>query len=137
MTDIELAKNNLMGHTLSLCRDGVCLTSDKKGIAPMLGFIEEGRNLVGFSVADRIVGKAAALLFAKAGIARVHALVLSLGGKETLERYKIPYTFDALTKSIINRAGTDVCPMERTVAEIDDCEKGYAALLRRALEMNI
>ena len=63
MTDLELAKRNLAGHTICLCKDGKLLTSDKRGISPMMDFIEEGRDVTGYSVADKIVGKAAAFLF--------------------------------------------------------------------------
>ena len=135
MTDSEIAKKNLEGHTLSLCRDGVCLTSDKRGIAPMLDFIARGYDLSGFSLADLVVGKAAVLLFAKAGIACVHAEVLSEGGRETLEKFKIPYTFDCIAKNIVNRDGTDICPMEKTDEKIDDFEEGYEALVRKVAQM--
>ena len=39
MTDIELAKENLSGHTLALCKDGNIITSDKRGVAPMVDFL--------------------------------------------------------------------------------------------------
>ena len=68
MTDLELAKRNLAGHTICLCKDGKLLTSNKRGISPMMDFIEEGRDVTGYSVADKIVGKAAAFLFVLAGL---------------------------------------------------------------------
>lgn len=67
MTDLELAKRNLAGHTICLCKDGKLLTSDKRGISPMMDFIEEGRDVTGYSVADKIVGKAAAFSFRPCG----------------------------------------------------------------------
>lgn len=48
MTDIEKAKQSLAGHTIALCKGGDIVTSDKRGIAPMLGFIAENRNLAGY-----------------------------------------------------------------------------------------
>ena len=128
MTDIEAAKHNLEGHTICLCKGGNCLFSEKRGIAPMMDFIADGVNLAGYSVADLIVGKAAALLFVKCGIVSVYAKTLSKGGKEVLEKHGVPCEYGVLTDRIINRAGTDTCPMEKTVAGVDDAEEGYVLL---------
>lgn len=135
MTDIELAKKALSGHSIALCRDGEIFIGDGRGISPMMGFIAEGRDLSGYSAADVIVGKAAAMLFVKAGIVCVHAKTMSRAGKDLLEKHGIPCTYDLLTERIVNRSGTDICPMEKTVADIDDPETGYAALRQRIGEM--
>lgn len=128
MTDLEIAKKNLLGHTICLCKDGNCLYSEKRGIAPMMGFIENGIALNGYSVADVVVGKAAALLFIKSGIKSVFAKTLSQSAKTILEKYNIPYEYETLTESIINRAGTDICPMEKTVLNTDNPEEAYNLL---------
>lgn len=75
MTDLQKAKEGLIGHTISLAKDETVLFSEKKGIAPMIDFLSEGVDLTGFSVADLVVGKAVALLFVKSGITRVYAKV--------------------------------------------------------------
>ena len=128
MTDIELAKTNLDGHSICLCRDGEIITDDGRGISPMMKFIAEEKDLTGFSTADVIVGKAAAMLFVKAGIVCVHGKTMSESGKAYLGTHGIPCTYDILTEKIINRQGTDICPMEKAVMNIDDTEKGYEAL---------
>lgn len=128
MTDLQIAKKNLSGHTISLCKNGNCLFSDKKGISPMMDFIAEGVNLTGYSVADLVVGKAAALLFVKSGIVNVFAKTLSESGKRILENNGIPFEYEILTERIINRAGTDICPMEKAVATTDSPELGYELL---------
>lgn len=131
MTDIELAVKSLEGHSISLCRSGEIITDDGRGISPMLRFISEGRDICGYSAADVIVGKAAAALFVKAGIVRVHGRTMSESGREYLESRGIPCTYDILTDKIINRQGTDVCPMEKTVEDISDPEEAYLALRER------
>ena len=128
MTDIELAKTNLDGHSICLCRDGEIITDDGRGISPMMKFIAEEKDLTGFSTADVIVGKAAAMLFVKTGIVCVHGKTMSESGKAYLDTHGIPCTYDILTEKIINRQGTDICPMEKAVMNIDDTEKGYEAL---------
>ena len=130
MTDIELAKTNLDGHSVCLCRNGEIITDDGRGISPMMRFIAEGKELTGYSAADLIVGKAAAMLFVKAGIVCVHGKTMSESGKAYLEAHGIPCTYNVLTEKIINRQGTDICPMEKTVAEISDADEAYEALGR-------
>ncbi len=128
MTDLQTAKNNLAGHTVCLCKDGECLYSEKRGIAPMMDFIESGVDLFGFSVADLVVGKAAALLFVKCGIKEVFAKTLSENGKKVLEKNAILCEYETLTEKIINRFGTDICPMEKAVANTDEAEEAYRIL---------
>lgn len=135
MTDLELAKNNLQGHTICLAKEGKLLTSDLRGISPMMNFLAEGVDLSGFSVADLIVGKATAMLFVKAGIKEVFAKTLSESGKAVLEKHGIPYEAEVLTEKIINRLGTDVCPMEKVLSSIDDIEEAYAKLKETLLTM--
>ena len=115
--------------TCVVIKEGSVLTSEKTGIAPVLDWINEGVDLRGAEVADKIVGKAAAMLFVKAGISKVFAKVLSSSGKAYLDRYGIEVSWETLTDVIINRKGTGMCPMEQTVLEISDCEEGYKALM--------
>ena len=136
MTDLQIAKNNLSGHTICLCKDGKCMYSDKRGIAPMINFIVRGDDLTGYSVADTVVGKAAALLFVKCGIKSVFAKTLSEYGKSVLERYGIKFEYVILTERIINREGTDVCPMEKAVMNTDDPEEAYEILKNKLMELN-
>ncbi|MGN0814635.1 MAG: DUF1893 domain-containing protein [Candidatus Coproplasma sp.] len=133
MTDLQTAKTNLIGHTICLCKDGKCIFSEKRGISPIMGFIGEGVDLSGYSVADVVVGKAAALLFVKCGIKSVFAKTLSENGKKTLERYGVAYEYETLTPNIINRTGTDICPMEKAVSATDDAEEAYGLLKRQLI----
>ena len=77
MTDLEQAKLNLNGHTLSLCKGENRITSDKRGISPMVNLLCGNVSLSGWSAADLVVGKAAALLFVYAKVKEVYGKVLS------------------------------------------------------------
>lgn len=134
MNDLKIARERLKDHTICLYRAGVEYTSDLRGIAPMMGYLETV-DLSGFSVADKVVGKAAAMLFLKAGIKAVYAVTLSESAKELLERHGVPVEYQALTDRIINRAGTDTCPMEKTVLSCDDIKEGYRLLKNKYEEM--
>ena len=128
MTDLQIAKNNLAGHTICLCKDGKCLFSNKRGISPMMDFIAEGVMLSAYSVADLIVGKATAMLFVKSGIKAVFAKTISQSAKNFLQMHGVQCEYETLAQNIINREGTDICPMEKAVLETDDVEEGYLIL---------
>lgn len=129
MTDLEIAKANLKGHSICLCKNGEYFTDDGRGISPMMRFIAGGKELTGFCAADQIVGKAAAMLFVKAGVRGVYGKTMSHSGKAFLEANNIPCSYDILTDRIVNRQGTDICPMEKAVADINDADEGYKNLV--------
>jgi len=130
MTDLERAKRllNASDHTCVLCRGEETWTSDRTGIAPMLGFLEKRIDLRGASAADRIVGKAAAMLYVLAGVSSLYAEVLSARALPVLERYGIAVSWETLTPAIINRQGDGPCPMERAVESIDDPSEALEAI---------
>lgn len=128
MTDIEIAKQNLNGHSICLCKNGKFFTDDGRGISPMMRFIAKGLDLSGYSAADIIVGKAAAMLFVKAKIASVYGEVMSKSAAEFLEKNNILFSYKVMTDKIINRRGDGACPMELTVESIDDCDTAFTAL---------
>ena len=136
MKDIVKAKEILkQGHTCVLVKGDKHLISDDSGISPVMNWIKQNKNLEGFSVADKIVGKAVALLFVKVGVKEVFAEVLSKSAKSVLGGHKIPYSCELETEKIINRAGTGICPMEQCVEKIDDCEEAYVALQNKLIEL--
>ncbi len=134
--DLIAAKDNLAGHTLCLSKDGVLILDDKRGITPLLELIASGKDVSGYSAADKVVGKAAAALFIKCGVKQLYAAVLSKGGAKLLESHGVEYVYDTLTDAIINRAGTDACPMEKAVWDIEEIEDMYVAILREHARIN-
>lgn len=136
MSDEEKAKSLLMKNefTCVLCKGGSVYTSRESGIKPMLDFIAEGTDLNGFSAADKIVGKAAALLFAYAGVKAVYAQVLGDGAADVFEKYKIGYSYTTRTKNIINRTGSGQCPMEAAVSDTEEAEKAYKILKAKVMK---
>lgn len=135
MTDLEQAKVSLKGHSIAICKDGIITVRDEKGIAPMMHFIAENRDLQGYSVADLIVGKAAAMLFYKVGVEHVYGKVMSQSGKVFLEKNHIEVEYDTLAEHIVNRTGTGICPMEETVADLEDVNEAYDALCEKIKEL--
>lgn len=131
MTDIEKAIDSLGTHSIALCKNGRVITSDGRGVAPLAEFLKNGTELSGFAAADRVVGKAAAMLMIKCGITEVFALTVSEAAEKLLKSRGIPVSFKERTACIMNRNGTAPCPMEIAVADIDDIEKGVEAIINK------
>lgn len=122
MRDLERAKELLQNssHNCVLCKDETTYTSDRTGIAPMMEFLDAGTDLCGFSAADRIVGKAAAMLFVLAGVREVYAEVLGESALPVFERYGIAVSWGTIIPYIVNRRGDGPCPMEHAVRNIEE-----------------
>ncbi|WP_066684803.1 DUF1893 domain-containing protein [Christensenella intestinihominis] len=130
MRDIDRAKGLLKaeGCSCAFVKGGTTYTSWKSGVAPLVEFLSSDMELDGFSAADKIIGKAAALLFVLAGVREVYASVMSEAAIPVLQKSGIAHSCGTLTRTIENRAGTGPCPMEQAVAEIDDPAEALVAI---------
>ncbi len=63
------------------------------------------------------------------------AQTVSLGGLETLRRYGVPCSYGEVTDFIVNRQGTDICPMERAVQGVNDPDEAYARICAQMSEL--
>lgn len=137
MSNLERAKNLLSGNkTCALVCGKTELTSESMGISPMMNFLAEKMDLKGFSVADRIVGKAAAYLFLYAGIVEVFAKVISQPALQLLKENGVRVEYETLTENIINRAGTGLCPMEQAVLSVTTPDEAYEKLKIKFAEIS-
>ena len=127
--------NQLAQFNLILVKDNFVLTSNKKGISPMIDFIDENVDLKGFYAFDIIVGKAVASLFILAGIVEVYGKVMSKSAHELLSKYGIKHSYGTLTDNIINRTNTGICPMELTVANSDNINEMHSLLKCKLKEL--
>ena len=131
MSDLVRAKQMLAEQssiTCVVCGGEVLYVSEKRGIAPMMDFLDAGYHMKGFSAADRIVGRAAAMLFMMAGVRCVYAEVMSEGAFSLLRANGIDASYGTLTPYIINRKGDGQCPMEDAVRDIHDPAQARAAI---------
>jgi hypothetical protein len=131
--DIEIAKHQLREKSFNLviAKDGrIIFETTKSGVNGFLSAIDELRreNLQGASIADKIVGRAAALLCAYAGVKAVYAVVLSEGGKRVLEENSVRLEFVDLVPGILNRQKTGACPFEKIVSDVSDGAEAYEKL---------
>ena len=137
MTNLEKAKEVLEKESCSVvfCKDDVISKDFGRGIAPLLQRIDSGESYAGYSVADKIVGKAAAFLFLELEIKEVYAQTISKQGKELLETKGIPVSYGTLVDVIRNRTNTGMCPMEQTVINVDNGKEAVILLRDKVQEL--
>lgn len=137
MSELERAKAQLEGSDLTcvICSEEDTITSKKRGVAPLLEWLDEGRELSGYSAADKVVGNGAAFLYVLLGVKELYAGVISKSALETLTRHDIPVTYGTLTEAIRNRDNTGFCPIETAVAGIASPQEALTAIRNRLKEM--
>lgn len=116
MTDLTALVDRLHeeGCTLVVQQGEVVRTFTRRGVADLLDLVDhDPAFLRGASLADKVVGRGAAALMVKGGIGRLHTDVISQPALELLQEAGIDTAYDCLVPHIINRAGTDWCPVER------------------------
>lgn len=134
-TDLENARAVLAkeGCTCVLCKGDEYYKSTRRGVAPLLGWLEEGIDAKGFSAADKVVGKATAFLYCLLGVSAVHANVVSDAAVTVLQQHNIPLNWDQRVTAIQNRAGNGLCPMELATRDVTEPADAPAAI-RAALD---
>ncbi|RLI47180.1 hypothetical protein DRO69_01235 [Candidatus Bathyarchaeota archaeon] len=132
MKDLKLAEQRLKekNFNLLIVKDGETIFATKsQGIRGLLQAIEKiGKQLRGSSVADRIVGRAAALLCAYFKASSVFAVTLSEEGEKMLKENEISYRFENRVPNILNYKRTDICPFEKHVMKLTKPEEAYEKL---------
>lgn len=136
MSDLERAKELLEKNPALTCafvHGEQVVTSELHGVKPLLEHIEGGLN--GWSAADKVVGRGAALLYVLLGVRELYAQVLSRSAEEVLKLHRIPYQCDILTDMIVNRRGDGPCPMEAATKGIVDPQEGLKAIQNKLREL--
>lgn len=115
--DLQKAKQYLhtQGYTFVAVKNEDLFVSKKRGVAPLLEQIDSNTLLNGFSVADKVVGKASAFLYLILQPAAVYTDLISLPALELLRQNNIPIEYKDQTQAIRNRTNTGFCPMETAV----------------------
>ena len=124
-----LAKNILKteNRTCVFVTD-VVWSTDERGIKPLLKVLGEGREVNGAVVADKVVGKAAAFLYALMKVRSVYAYTVSEPALEVLAGAGIEVCAEKVVPAIRNRTDTGQCPMETLVWDTSDAYQAYEKL---------
>lgn len=117
---------------------GELRTFSRRGVADLFNLVaDEPDFLRGASVADRVIGRGAALLLVKGGAREVYAQVISFGALEVLRSVGIETSFDKEVPNIINRTGTDICPVEKLTASTSSPDEAYERIKQFLDSMNL
>jgi hypothetical protein len=130
MNDLEIAKNQLYKKelTLAVVKNGETLFETRSHrISGFLNAIETRcANLKGASLADRVAGKAVALLSVYAGIKEVYAEVLSKKAKKVFEANEVRVEWNELVDNVLDLRRSDVCPFEKAAENLSDPREAYS-----------
>lgn len=136
MSNVERAKSILSAQkncTCVFCKGERFYTSTYRGIYALVQFLSQDVDLTNFSVADKVIGKAAALLLVIAGVKEVYAQVMSEPALYTLSYYGILCTYTQIVPEILDYERKEICPLEAIIAHTKDPEEAYQ-ILKKALK---
>ena len=132
LKDILLKEN----HTIVIYKsDASVIVSNDRGVAPLMKLLKEDKlQLRDSMVADKVIGKAAALLMVYAGVKEVFTPTISKPAVEVFENNNVKVLYDKIVDRIINRKGDGLCPMETLCLNVENPEEAFDAISRRDAE---
>lgn len=99
--------------------NGTIRTFHQRGVADLYELLNrEPEFLQGSSVADKVIGKAAAALMVLGGVKEIYAGVISEPALALLQEAGVEVRFGQAVDHIINRTRTGWCPLETICYEI-------------------
>jgi hypothetical protein len=130
--DLQLAKEELNSDSLAfvIVKDGVILNSGTRdGVGELIETLDGlGESAFHASLADRIVGKAVAMVARRARLSGVYSPLMSQTACDELAADHITFEHDQLVPLILNKRNDGPCPMERLTLPISDPEEAVDAL---------
>jgi hypothetical protein len=132
LKDLGTAKRGLSERRLTLCvvKEGhVIFEARTHGVLGLVEAVEEFKDrLDGASVADRVVGKAIALLCVYVNVRAVYAATISKAAKALLEGNSVHLEYDSIVENILGADKSKTCPFEQLVDRIADPGDAYRKL---------
>ena len=132
MEELNIAKEKLINDNLTLCivkNEKIIYKTKKRGIYPVYKLaIDKNLNLKDSYVADKVVGKAAAMFYVFLNVENIYSDVLSKKAFEILKNNNINIVYNKKVDFIMNREKNGLCPVENLSQDID--EKNYKKLIR-------
>ncbi len=129
---LKILKNG--NYTCVLASDEKVVSLTERGVLPLIRLYDSGTDFTSFCAADKVIGKAAAMLYVLLGIKEIYALVISDAAAEVFIKNGIDFFYDNKVPRIVNRTNTGYCPMEEAVLNIDNAFEALEAV-RKKLEI--
>ncbi len=101
----------------------------QRGVADLYSLVcNDPAFLKGATVADKVVGKAAAALMIKGGVASVYTNMISEPAAGLLAGSAIKVSYGQIVHHIENRSRTDWCPLEKLLYRESSIEKIFTVI---------
>lgn len=88
----------------------------------------DSKFLNGASVADKVIGRAAAALLILGGVKRLYADTISQLALDILSKSDMEVSYSQAVPQIINRTKTAPCPLESATRDIESLEQIFVAI---------
>lgn len=122
--------------TCVVCGGDTVYRSTQRGVKPLLSWLDSGTDMMGYSAADKVVGRGAAFLYRLLGVRRVYGVIMSVGAVKALRAGGIEASWGTLAESIRNRQNTGLCPMEEATTGIEDPDMALNAIRTKLAQLN-
>lgn len=104
-------------------------SDDGRGVSPLLRLYDNDFGILdGAFVVDKLIGKAAAMILVLGGAKGVYGEIMSAAAKDYLENRGIEARYGRCVDVISNREGNGICPIERSVWDIDEPQEGVLTI---------
>ena len=117
-------------HTCIVLQNGeVVYEAEGRGVSPLMRLYDNDiTKLKNAEVADKIIGKAAAMILHLGGVKAVYGEIMSRAAVEYLSAKGIEHRYGRYVDIISNRTGNGICPIEKSVLDTDNPEEGIAVI---------
>lgn len=134
--DANLIKTLLEGNHSLVVDNGSVSCYDGKGLKDLLRLLDTAPEvLFGATVADKVVGKAAAALMIVGKVKEVYAHTVSAPAAEMLGMCGITLTYSSKVDYIQNSDATGWCPMEIACRDLDNPHDMHIAIKNKISEL--
>lgn len=116
--------------------NGLYYSSFARGVAPLAELCQTNTEGKVLYLADKITGKAAALLTVQCGVKLLYTRVITPNALSVLNRYSIDVRCDKIVPFIQNRIGDGKCPMEKLAQDVTTPEEMLSKVLIFLKEMS-
>lgn len=117
-------------------KDNTVYQADGMGVKPIMQWLKQDESFFENAiVADKVIGKAAALLLVLGKAKGIYGNIMSESAIAVLEQYHIPYEYGEKVPFISNRTNTGMCPLEQSVVNIDTPKEAFVAIQNKIAEL--
>lgn len=117
------------GYSCVIANGDRTRTFTRRGVADLYDLlVQEPDFLHGASVADKVIGKAAASLMVLGGVHEVYTHIISRPALRLLQEAGVAVSCDEVVDHIINRDHTGWCPLEQASRDLHSAKEIFPVI---------